>query len=77
MKYQICYANGTRTTIESELSRDELMRQAIPLLDVIYIEEPHASKEQAAIETDGGSSEQPKAVEIEGNPAISGEGVPI
>ena len=77
MKYRIHYANGKHENVVTDETREQLLAQCKPIVDVVQLEEDDAGKKQAAIQADGGSGEQSAASQAEGNSASGGEGVSV
>ena len=77
MKYRIHYANGKHENVVTDETREQLLAQCKPIVDVVQLEEDDAGKKQAAIQADGGSGEQLAASQAEGNSASGGEGVSV
>ena len=77
MKYRIHYANGKHEEIESDETREQLLAQCKPIVDVVPLEEDDAGKKQAAIQADGGSGEQSSVSQTEGDSTAGGEGVHV
>ena len=77
MKYRIHYANGKHENVETDETREQLLAQCKPIVDVVQLEEDDAGKKQAAIQADGDRNEQSAASQAEGNSASGGEGVSV
>lgn len=77
MRYRIHYANGRTEEVETSETREQLLAQAQPILDVIALEEEDAGKKQAAVQVDGGSSEQSQAGQGKEDSSDGGEGVHV
>ena len=77
MKYRIHYANGKHEDVVTEETREQLLAQCKPIVDVVPLEEDDAGKKQAAIQADGGSGEQFSVSQTEGDSTAGGEGVHV
>ena len=77
MKYRIHYANGKHEDVVTEETREQLLAQCKPIVDVVPLEEDDACKKQAAIQADGGSGEQSSVSQTEGDSTAGGEGVHV
>ena len=77
MKYRIHYANGKHEDVVTDESREQLLAQCKPIVDVVQLEDEGASKKQATVQADGSGGEQPAAGQAEGDSTAGGEGVRV